>query len=92
MKKPRFAGALHAAHQQLEHDRTVDLELGSLGQLLDGDGRAESGVDSLVGILDSALRLPDSLTIHDCEEFVSSRIAAWEIDVESRAMKIQLRS
>ncbi len=36
--------------------------------------------------------VPDSLSIQDCEEFVSSRIAAWEIDFDSRAMKIQLRS
>jgi len=55
--------ALQAAHQQLKSDRTIDLELGSLDQLLDGGGRERSGVDVLVGILGSALRLPEELVV-----------------------------
>jgi transcriptional regulator with XRE-family HTH domain len=35
--------------------------------------------------------VPDSLTTQDCEDFVTSRIATWQIDPESQAMKIQLR-
>jgi hypothetical protein len=54
---------MHAAHQQLKRDRTIDIELDSLDQLLDGNGRDESGIDSLVGILDSSLRLPATLVI-----------------------------
>lgn len=34
----------------------------------------------------------DVLTPEDCEEFVVSRIAAWEIDLETRAVRIVLRS
>ncbi len=54
---------MHAAHRQLMRDGTIDVELGSLGQLLDDDGRNESGVDTLVGTLDSSLRLPDTLVV-----------------------------
>ena len=58
-----MAHALHAAHQQLKRDRMIDVELGSLDQLLDSSGRDRSGVDVLVGILDSALRLPATLVV-----------------------------
>jgi hypothetical protein len=34
----------------------------------------------------------DSLTADDCEEFVLPRIAAWDIELETRAMRIVLRS
>jgi hypothetical protein len=34
----------------------------------------------------------DSLTAEDCEEFVLPRIAAWDIEPETRAMRIVLRS
>ncbi len=34
----------------------------------------------------------DSLTAGDCEEFVVPRIAAWDIELETRAMRIVLRS
>jgi len=34
----------------------------------------------------------DSLTANDCEEFVLPRIAAWDIELETRAMRIVLRS
>ena len=54
------------------------------------EGRAFMDVRMrLLEFLDVA---PDSLTMQDCEDFVSSRSATWQIDVESRAMKIQLRS
>jgi hypothetical protein len=52
-----------AAHQQLKRDRAIDIELSSLGQLLDGGGSNESGLDTVVGILDSALRLPATLVV-----------------------------
>jgi hypothetical protein len=43
----------------------------------------------LLEFLDAA---PDTVTPEDCAEFVCSRIAAWQIDVETRTMRIQLRS
>ena len=63
MTRPQIAHNLHAAHRQLKRDGTIDVELDSLDQLLDSDGRDESGVDSLVGILDSSLRLPATLVV-----------------------------
>jgi hypothetical protein len=63
MRRPQIAHDLHAAHRQLKRDGTIDLELDSLDQLLNSDGRDESGVDSLVGILDSSLRLSDTLVV-----------------------------
>jgi hypothetical protein len=35
---------------------------------------------------------PESLTPHDVEEFVRPRIGYWDIDLETRAMRIVLRS
>lgn len=35
---------------------------------------------------------PEGLTPRDCEEFVRPRIAAWEIDLDTHAMRIVLRS
>jgi hypothetical protein len=35
---------------------------------------------------------PDSLTVGDHEVFVRPRIAAWDIDLETHAMRIVLRS
>jgi hypothetical protein len=35
---------------------------------------------------------PEGLTLHDADEFVRPRIAAWDLDVESNAMRIVLRS
>jgi len=55
--------SLRAAHQHLKRDRTIDLELGSLDQLLEGDGRHGPGIDVIAGILGSALRLPDALVV-----------------------------
>ena len=55
--------ALRAAHHQLRHDHAIDISLASPAQLLNGDGRAESGVETLVGVLDSALRLPATLVV-----------------------------
>ncbi|HYK83284.1 MAG TPA: helix-turn-helix transcriptional regulator [Gemmatimonadales bacterium] len=49
--------------------------------------------------LDARMRLlefldtgSDSLTADDCEDFVLPRIAAWDIELETRAMRIVLRS
>jgi len=61
--RPQIAKAMHAAHRQLRRDRTIDVELDSAEQLLDGNGREGSGVDQLVGILDSSLRLPSALVV-----------------------------
>lgn len=63
MKRPRIADALHAAHRQLKRDRTIDVELDAADQLLDSNGPEGSGVDHLVGILDSSLRLPSTLVV-----------------------------
>ena len=63
MRRPQIASALHAAHRQLMRDRTIDLELDSLQQLLEGSRGRESGADTLVGILDASLRLPDTLVV-----------------------------
>ena len=43
----------------------------------------------LLEFLDAA---PDTVTAADCAEFVCSRISVWQIDVETRTMRIQLRS
>ena len=63
MTRPQIAHVLHAAHRKLKRDRSIDIELDSLDQLLDGNGRDGSGADSLVGILDSSLRLPATLVV-----------------------------
>jgi hypothetical protein len=34
----------------------------------------------------------DSITVRDCEDFVRPRIATWDIDLDTRAMRIVLRS
>ena len=63
MTRPQIAHDMHAAHRQLKRDGTIDIELDSLDQLLNSDGPDGSGVDSLVGTLDSSLRLPDTLVV-----------------------------
>ena len=63
MRRPEVARVMHAAHRQLTREGTIEVELGSLGQLLEGEGRSESGVDTLVGTLDSSLRLPNTLVV-----------------------------
>ena len=79
MTQPQNAHALRSAHVHLRHDKTVEFHLGSLDQLLNATGGQRSGVDTLVGILDSALRLPDALTV---------RIALPEIaDVDERTIE-----
>ena len=35
---------------------------------------------------------PDTVTVHDCMDFVIPRIATWGIDLDSRTMRMQLRS
>jgi hypothetical protein len=54
---------LHAAHEQLRHSRTIDVELASVGDLLDDDVLGGSGLERLVGVLESAVRLPTSLNV-----------------------------
>lgn len=63
MTRPQSAHALRTTHQHLRHDKSVEVRLGSLDQLLSATGGRRSGVHTLVGILDSALRLPDALTV-----------------------------
>ena len=43
----------------------------------------------LMELLDAT---PEGLTPHDADEFVRPRIAAWDIDLETNAMRIVLRS
>ena len=61
MTRPR--DVLQTAHEQLRRDRVIEVDLESLDQLTTGDGSVGAGVDVLVGILDSALRLPDTLVV-----------------------------
>src|SRR5438128_808567 len=42
----------------------------------------------LLEFLDSS---PESITVADCEDFVRNRIVFWDIDLETRAMRIVLR-
>lgn len=59
----RAGKALEAAHHELKRDRRLDVSLESPDQLLGGDGHGVASVDTLVGVLDSALRLPSTLTL-----------------------------
>jgi len=43
-------------------------------------------------LLDFLDATPDSVTARDYEDFVRPRIASWELDLETRAMRIVLRS
>src|SRR5204862_1791588 len=43
----------------------------------------------LLEFLDSS---PEAITVADCEDFVRNRIVFWDIDLETRAMRIVLRS
>lgn len=63
MRRPPIAHVLKAAHRQLRGDHSIDLELSSPAQLFDGGGSSESGIDTLVGILESAVRLPSTLVV-----------------------------
>jgi hypothetical protein len=42
----------------------------------------------LLEFLDSS---PDTITVADCEDFVRNRIVFWDLDLETRAMRIVLR-
>jgi hypothetical protein len=64
MKSPELSSSLDTAHRQLTRAGAIELELEALDQLLSADGRSESGVDTLVGVLASARRLPDTLVVH----------------------------
>ena len=63
MTRPQIADVMHAAHRRLKRDRTIDVDLESPDQLLESNSRDGSGVDQLVGILDSSLRLPPMLIV-----------------------------
>jgi len=63
MNRSDAARRLAIAHTRLEHESIIELELRSADELLEADGRPESGVESLAGILVSARRLPERVTI-----------------------------
>jgi len=62
-KRPELARALEAAHEQLEHDGSIEIELQSLDRLLGDRDGVESGADYLAGVLESARRLPAGLVV-----------------------------
>ncbi|HEX4575215.1 MAG TPA: helix-turn-helix transcriptional regulator [Gemmatimonadales bacterium] len=49
-------------------------------------------LDARMRLLEFLDTCADTLTPPECEEFVLPRIAAWDIEVDTRAMKIVLRS
>jgi hypothetical protein len=49
-------------------------------------------LDIRMRLLEFLDAVPDSVTTEDCIDFVVTRIATWSIDLESRTMRIQLRS
>jgi hypothetical protein len=51
-----------------------------------------SYLDARMRLLEFLDACPDSLTASDCEEFVLPRISGWDIELETRAMRIVLRS
>src|SRR3989441_12839613 len=51
-----------------------------------------SYLDARMRLLEFLDTAADSLTPDDCEEFVLPRIAAWDIELETCAMRIVLRS
>jgi MFS family permease len=63
MRRPEITRRLDAAHARLERDGVLELELRSPSGLLERDGRPESGVETLAGVLVSAPRLPESVTV-----------------------------
>ncbi|MGH7538896.1 MAG: hypothetical protein ACREMF_09690 [Gemmatimonadales bacterium] len=63
-----------------------------VGMRVAASREGRSYLDIRMRLLEFLDAVPDSVTMEDCEDFVRSRIAAWEIDLESRAMRILLRS
>ena len=61
--RSQTASALQSAHHELSRSRAVEVTLESPAQLLGGNGHARAGIDTLVGILDSSLRLPTTVTV-----------------------------
>ncbi|HYT71292.1 MAG TPA: helix-turn-helix transcriptional regulator [Gemmatimonadales bacterium] len=51
-----------------------------------------SYLDARMRLLEFIDATPDSITPQDCDEFVRPRIASWDLDVDTRAMRIVLRS
>jgi hypothetical protein len=60
---PGFEDDLREAHDLLAREHVLELGLDRCDRLLDGDERRESGIDRLAGVLASARRLPDALTV-----------------------------
>jgi len=63
VSRPEAARGLDAAHGRLDQEGTLELELPTFDRLLEPGGSGEAGVDSLAGILVSARRLPDNVTV-----------------------------
>ena len=59
----RAGQALDAAHQQLKRDRTVALSREASDDLLGGHNDPSAAATTVVGVLDSSLRLPATLTL-----------------------------
>jgi hypothetical protein len=49
-------------------------------------------IDVRMRLLEFLDKVPDSVTVEDCMDFLIPRIATWGIDLDSRTMRIQLRS
>ena len=49
-------------------------------------------LDIRMRLLEFLDAVPDSVTVDDCMDFVIPRIATWGIDLDSRTMRMQLRS
>jgi len=69
--------------------RQLDDEVG-LRVAATREGR--SYLDIRMRLLEFLDATADSVTAHDCEEFVRPRIANWDLDMGTRAMRIVLRS
>jgi hypothetical protein len=96
----RFADRRHAALAYLVVERLLEVARGFARRQLEDevgmrvtasrDGTSYIAVRMrLLEFLDAA---PDSLTPADCADFIEPRIANWDIDLESGAMRIVLRS
>jgi hypothetical protein len=49
-------------------------------------------IDVRMRLLEFLDAVPDSVTVEDCMDFLIPRIATWGIDLDTRTMRIQLRS
>jgi len=75
----RPAHSLDAVHRRLREERVIEIELDDIDQLLEPDGRCESGVETLVGALGSARRLPETVAVRaivtDASESEAAEVA-----------------